>query len=192
MGHYVYVRNKKTKPGQPGHWDQKKRTEAVTTYLATGNLSLTANIINVPRITLATWKRQDWWKDLITSIRSEGAMELSSKLDKIVTKSLEAVNDRIENGEYHYDQKRGKLTRVPVKLKDLHRVATDLIDKQQIIQDREDRPVATETSLEDRLLKVAETFARNLGKEPPMKEVKEIVEGEYEDLSEHYQQELTR
>ena len=179
---WVYVKRKKTKPGEVGHWDQKKRTEAVTTFLATGNAALTGSLINVPVATVRSWQKQDWWKDVVAQIRSDGALELNAKLTKIVDKSIEAVNDRIENGDFLYDQKRGQLTRVPVKLKDLHRVATELIDKQQIIQDRENRPSTTEASLEDRLVKIAETFVRNIGKEPRMKEVGEIIEGDYVNL----------
>lgn len=179
---YVYVRLKKTKPNQPGLWDQKKKIETVTTFLATGNASITSGIVNVPYATVLNWKRQDWWKDVVAQIRSDGALELNARLAKIVDKSISAINDRIDNGEYIYDQKRGQIERVPVKLRDLHRVTTDLIDKQQILQDRENRTLTTETSLEDRLVKIAETFVRNIGKEPRMKEVNEVIEGEYTDI----------
>ncbi len=180
---WVYVKRKKTKPNEPGHWDQKKRLEAVTTFLATGNASLTSAMVNVPFATICNWKKQDWWKDQVALIRSEGALELNARLAKVVDKSIDSINDRIENGDYVFDQKRGQVTRVPVKLRDLHRVATDLIDKRQILEDRENRPVTTEASLEDRLVKIAETFVRNIGKER-LTPVGEIIEGEFTDLPE--------
>lgn len=148
--------------------------EAVTMFLATGNMSLTAASLNIPLITLKSWKKKDWWIDALAELKSENNLKLNSRLSDIVKKSIEAVDDRIENGDYVYDEKHGKIIRIPAKLKDLHRVSMDMIAKQQVIQDREDRPVLTEQSLEERLLKVAEALT---GVKKPKKI--EIVEGDF-------------
>lgn len=198
MGHYVYVRNKKTKPSttgvNDGIWPEKKRIEAITTYLATGNMSLTSKIINVPRDTLNKWKASPWWQEHLENLKDEDTIQLDKKLAKVVDKSLEAVNDRIENGDYQYDSKTGKLIRVPARLRDLHLVSKDMIDRRTIIQklNTQKQEVRTHVSTEDRLLKLAETFAQlALGQKPKEeKEVTTVYEGDYDNLPEEYKDAL--
>mgnify|MGYP003342170342 FL=1 len=79
----VYIRKKKTKAHQPGWWDDKKKLEAVTTYLASGTLALTSAVTNVPVETLRAWKRTDWWKKYTEEIQYEDNIQLDSKLEKI-------------------------------------------------------------------------------------------------------------
>lgn len=190
MGHYVYVRNKKTKPQEPGWWPEKKKVEAVTTYLSTGNLSLTAGMINVPIDTIRKWKAQVWWKECVEKVYEEDNLQLSSKLQKTLEKSLDAVNDRIENGEYMFNIKTGKLNRIPAKLRDLHKVSADLIDRQAIL--KKQRPVEQPTaeSTDGRLLKLAEAFAELALKQKPREEkvVNEVYEGDFHSLPENYQE----
>lgn len=192
MGRLVYVRNKKTKPSPDGRrdgtWSDKKRLEAVTTFLATGNLSLTSRIINVPRDTVKIWTKQSWWKERINELKDEETIQLDKKLAKIVEKSLDAVNDRIENGDYQYDSKTGKLVRVPARLRDIHNVSKDLIDRRTIIQkiNNQKQEQQVQTTNEDRLLKLAETFATlALGKKAQEeKVVNQVYDGDYENLPE--------
>jgi hypothetical protein len=193
VGHYVYVRTKKTKPGEPGHWSDKKKIEAVTTFLATGNLVLTGKMLNVPEETLRKWKASDWWAELTDKVQEEDNLQLSAKLNKTLEKSIEAVNDRIENGEYMYDPRTGKLRRVPARLRDLHKVSTDLIDKRMLL--KKARPVerVSVENVEGRLLKLAETFATlALGKTPQEKVVNEVIEGEYEHLPPEYKEAMEK
>jgi hypothetical protein len=95
---------------------------------------------------------------MVQEIQSDEDTELSTRLQKIVNKSLDAVVDRLENGEYVYNNRTGNITRVPANLKDVHRVAVDLHDKRTLLRNRQ---VAKrdEGSEGDRLLKLAEQFA---------------------------------
>lgn len=184
-GRWVYVRKNKNKPNEPGHWKDKKKLEVVTTYLGCGNVEATAKLCNVPSVTIHNWKRQDWWKELIDNVQSEENMETSSKLSKIVAKSIDRINDILDKGEYKLDTKTGKIIRIPPSLRDVHRVTTDLIDKQAILKKTQIAIENKEVSREDRLLKLAETFAQfALGKTPKEEVVisNEIIEGEYENI----------
>lgn len=176
---WIYVKKKKTLPGQPGTWNDQKKLEAVTTYLATGNLELTSKMINVPRKTLEVWKKNEWWNETVSQIQSEGALKLSSRLEKVVTKSLESINDILTNGDYVYDSKRGKVVRIPPKLRDLHRVSSDLIDKQMVLSKKANVHTVSEEGVEGRLLKLAEQFAKFVQKKDVERVVNEVVEGEY-------------
>lgn len=158
-------------------WPEKKRIEAVTTYLALGKLPFVTQVTGIPHETLRVWKKQDWWKDLESQIRTEENQELDTKLTKIVDKSLSVVVDRLENGEFFMD-KTGKVHRVPVKLKDAIKVSSDLLDKRSLIRKEPARQLAEkQESINERLLGLAEQFAAiALGKDP--RKTEKVIEGE--------------
>lgn len=176
MGYRVYVRNKKTKPNQPGWWPDSKKIEVVTTYLSTGSVGITESLTNVPRATINTWRRQPWWKEQVEEIQNQEYVELDKKLTKVMEKALDAVADRLENGEYIYDDKTGKIKRVPAKLRDTHRVLSDMIDKKKLIQ-KTNKPEKREEVTMDHLVKLAEAFASFTGKKIPEKDIS-VIEGE--------------
>jgi len=167
----VYIRKKKTKPNEPGWWNDKKKLEAVTTYLAAGTLELTSAIVNIPVATLRAWKRTDWWKNYLEELQYEDNIKLDAKLEKIMNKSLDAVLDRVEHGDVMYDPRTGKQMRIPAKLRDVQKVSNDLIDKRQLLrkvnvkQERETAPQVTA----DHLVQLAQAFAQfaSGNKEPP-------------------------
>lgn len=140
------------------HWDDKKKVEVVTTWLAVGKLSLTEAVTGVPKATIVNWKREPWWPDLVQEIQNESDQELDTKLQKIVDKSLDVVLDRIEHGDFVLNSKTGEVSRIPTKLKDVHRVSVDLIDKRDLIRNRE-RVKVEVLVVDDYLKKLALQFA---------------------------------
>lgn len=176
MGYHVYVKNKKTKPHQPGWWPESKRIEVITTFLSTGSVGLTESLTGVPRNTITTWQRQPWWQEHVTEIQNQEHIELDKKLVKVMDKALDAVVDRLENGEYIYDNKTGKIKRVPAKLRDTNKVLTDMIDKRDLIR-KTSKPDKREELTVDHLVKLAEAFASFSGKKLPEKDVS-VIDGE--------------
>lgn len=150
-------------------WDDKKKTEVVVCYLALGKLPMVEAVTGVPRATIQQWKTQPWWLELVSNIQEENTQELDTKLSKIIDKSLDGVNERIENGEFILDSKSGTVKRIPVKLKDVLRVASDLLDKRDLIRGRPASRQKDEVQTEV-LRKLAHTFAQwvqvNLKPEP--------------------------
>lgn len=136
MGKLVYVKENKTKAHQPGHWKESKKIEAVTTYLSTGNLTETARILAVPIRTLESWKISDWWKEMVARIQADEDQQLDAKTSKAINKALDGLMDRIEHGEYVYDQKTGQLKRAPAKLRDLNTAFNHLLDKRQLLRNK--------------------------------------------------------
>ena len=185
-GRMVWIRGNKVKPsetgGNDGWWPEKKKLEVVKTFLTTGNLALSAKMNNVPDATVRKWKSSEWWRETVESLQQEDNIQLSKKLSDIIAKSLEAVNDRLDNGEFMYDPKTSQLKRVPVKLRDIHKVSTDLMDRKAILQKTQVTHKANDEKSDDRLLKLAEAFAQfALGnKAPEEKIVKEYYEGEFD------------
>lgn len=171
MGNWVYVRNNKTKAHQPGIWNKNKHTEAVMTWLATGNLVQTAAITKVPLATIKHWRRQPWWKEAVEAFYDDDKQELDAKYQKIVRKALTVMDDRLTNGNFQLDQKTGRILRVPVSLADSHRVMKDLVDQQQVLRkDKKEEQQQVQTTINDTLQKLAKQFS-DMAKGNVMKDV---------------------
>lgn len=182
VGRAVWIRDKKTKAGQPGFWPQKKRIEVVTTFKTCGNVPMTAGMTGVPIDTINTWKKQPWWKEMLDELTYEDNTKLDSKLEKVMDKALDQVMDRLENGEFMYDPRTGKVTRIPAKLRDVQKVVTDSIDKRSLLK-RKNGPQESEKTINaDHLIQLAKAFAEfSTGKKsteiPPS-----LYEGEYAEI----------
>lgn len=159
MGTWVYKRDWKKKPGDPGMWPQSKKTEAVLTWMTTGNLTQTAQLIGVGLPTVKSWRKQPWWIEAVEGFHDDDKTELDAKYQKIIRKALSVVEDRLDNGNFQMDQKTGVIVRVPVSMSDTHRVVKDLVDQQQLLRkDKRQETVAQET-VNDKLVKLATQFA---------------------------------
>lgn len=186
MGYRVYVKNKKTKPHQPGWWDDKKKIEVVTTFLTTGDGKLTATICNIPYETLRTWKKTDWWKRYVEELRYEENAQLDTKLQKVMDKALDQVMDRLENGEFMYDPRTGQVKRVPAKLRDTGKILNDVIDKRQLLQkaEKKEQQKEQQTITADHLVALAKAFA-DMAKGKDNKKEYSVVEGDYEEITDN-------
>lgn len=178
MGRYVYQRTKKVLGG-PGWWPERKRIEAVTAVMTLGNAPQAAAAIGVPVETIRTWKQMPWWKEMEQQIRDDDNQELDTKFSKIIKKTLDVIEDRLENGNFQYDPKTGKMKRIPVNIRDTHRVMSDLVDKRKVIRNEPTTTESTEGTAA-RLAKLAVQFSEfALGrKDQEMKQVGEIYEGD--------------
>lgn len=165
----------RSKTNPLGNWSDAKKIETVTTYLALGKAPMVEAVTGVPRQTIRIWKMQPWWKELEEEIRREETLELDSRLGKIVNKSLDVVMDRLENGDYVFNSKTGKVARVPVKMRDATTATNTLLDKRQLLRKNPIEKAQHQQQFEDRLLKLAEQFAEfAIGKKPKEK----VIEGE--------------
>lgn len=174
MGKYVYVRERKV-PGGPGHWPESKKIEAVTAVMSLGSVPLAAAMIKVPTHTINTWKTKPWWKELVNKLQDEDNQELDTKFTRIIKKTLDVIDDRIENGNFQFDPKTGRVLRIPVNLRDTHRVMADLVDKRRVIRKEPTVQEENKNNVNERLLSLAEQFAKfALGK--PSGDMK-VVEG---------------
>jgi Glu-tRNA(Gln) amidotransferase subunit E-like FAD-binding protein len=139
------------------HWSDRQKIEAVTTYLMLGSIPLVAATLKIPEETLWRWKRTDWWHETITEVKSEESLVLSTKIKKIVDKSWEVVADRMENGDFVYNQKTGELIRKPVSMRDASKVAIDSSNLREKLNMTGNFTVANE-QIEEKLGKLAKAF----------------------------------
>jgi hypothetical protein len=174
----VYIRSKKTLPHEKGHWSEKKQLEVVTAYLALVSVSEVARVCNVPVGTIQNWKTKDWWKTLVNDIQSGEGQRSDNKMSKTIDKALDLIMERMDTGDYQYDQKTGRLVKVPLKARDLERVASGLFDKRQLIRKQPTNIKSSDLGQAERLLALAEQFAVMAGKKVEEKVVNEFIEGD--------------
>ena len=152
------MKSKKKLPG-PGWWGPDKKIEVVTTYLTLGNAPMVEAVTGVPRGTIRQWKMMEWWKELESQIRNEEDAELDVKLSKVINKSLDAVLDRVDNGDFIFDSKTSKFHRKPVHMRDALKAVTEVYDKRQLLRGKPTSRVEKQT-IQDNLAKLAAEFIK--------------------------------
>ena len=140
-------------------WGSDQKLQACACYVMLGNIREVALATDIPFATLMLWKQQDWWKELILQIRDEDVQKLDSNLQRIVTKSLKVVEDRLDKGDFQYDPKTGKVMRIPIKANIALRVTTELLTKQEKLR-LDPIKMEVEKTIDARLAKLAEEFSR--------------------------------
>jgi hypothetical protein len=171
----ITLRNAKAKHTRHKSWPIEKKIEVVSQFLVLGNMKMVAATTGVSHDLIRQWKTQSWWSELEAEIRQTQNIEMDTKLSKIVDKSLDAVLDRVENGDYFYDQKEKKIKRKPVALRDVARVSVDMISKRELIRgNATERKETTQISVNEQLKLLAQEFAKwTSGKKPEVIELNE-------------------
>jgi hypothetical protein len=168
------VTKKQALIGQTNHrYSDAQKLDAIKLYLMSGNMSAVAVATKIPLITLQTWKKTQWWMTMVNELRNEGNIVLSERMRKVVEKSWGVVEDRLENGDWIYDQKSGKLVRKPVSLKDASKVAIDAAKLRNDLEAQEQFTVSTE-QIGSKLDELAKQFALMVNGKKPSKEAEDI------------------
>lgn len=116
------------------YWPDEAKEMAVAHYALTGSLSRVSDITSVPLRTLKNWRTEQWWQDMLDRVRIEGDEELDAKFTGIIDKAMEQINDRLQNGDFIYDTKKGELVRKPIGTRDAATVTSLMIDKRQLLR----------------------------------------------------------
>lgn len=140
-------------------YSDEEKMEAVKMWLMTGNMPVTAAALNLPLPTLKVWRYSKWWEEIVQELKTENNIQLSNRLKKIVDKSLEVVQDRLENGDFFYDQKLGELVRRPVAMRDALNAASGLLERQTNLEKKPENEKAQQ-QVQDRLASLADAFAQ--------------------------------
>lgn len=144
---------------------------------------MTSTMLKIPVPTLKMWRQSEWWKDVENDLRSQEDLQLSARLKKIVNRSYDVIEDRMENGDFVYDQKTGQMKRKPVNMRDAHRVALDLQQVSTELLDRhlEEKSISVDT-IDKKLKDLADSFAKIAGtvREKPNADVTDVIFGTIE------------
>lgn len=157
----ISQRNLKVKHIRHKTWPLEKRIEVVSQFLVLGNMKLVSATTGVGYDLIRAWKTQPWWAELEAEIRQTQNIEMDTKLSKIVDKSLDSVLDRVENGDFFYDQKTGQIKRKPANLRDVARVSVDILSKRELLRgNATERKETTQLAITEQLKMLAAEFAK--------------------------------
>jgi hypothetical protein len=159
---YAPVRKDRRSPSDARKsYTDAQKIEAVTTFLMLGSLKMVSTMLKININTLKVWKKSEWWRDVEADLRTQEDLQLSKRMQGIINRTLDVVEDRLENGDFIYDQKTGELRRKPVLLKDAHKVGMDIADRRDVLINRHisNESVSTD-KVEDTLKKLADEFAK--------------------------------
>jgi DNA polymerase III alpha subunit (gram-positive type) len=181
-GSWRYVKApRRSEPGVPGLWSDKKKNEAIAVFLATGSATMTSEQTNVPIHTINKWKVSPWWKEKVLELQKDDYDRLDTKLGKAIDKALDEVMDRLDKGEYMFDVRTGKVKRIPAKLRDINTSFTQLLDKRQLIRKQPTKIVEQQSSA-TQLQNLAEQFTKfvtgKLNEDRVVDLVKDCIEGD--------------
>jgi len=141
------------------NWTMNQKLQLVSTYLMLGNMNEAAMVTGVPIETCKSWKTADWFKEACLQLQAEDTQQLDANLRRIIDKSLKAVEDRIDMGDAQYDQKTGKIKRIPIKAHVALKISSELLTKREKAKEA---PVKEELekTIDERLLRLSEEFAK--------------------------------
>lgn len=150
-------------PHTPRHkYPVEKRIEVVTKCLALGNIKLVAELTGVSYGLIRCWRLEPWWKDLEQEILASRRAATDNKLAKIIDRSLEIVQDRLQNGEWAYDKKTGTAFRKEVSLLTANKVANEMLVRQEALAKQAENQTQTQVaeSVASQIAHLANEFAK--------------------------------
>ena len=159
------------------HWGDTQKLETVEAYIMLGgNAKQTSVALGVPHATIQRWRKTEWWRDAYEEVKQQDNIVLSLRLQKIVARSLDLVEDRLEKGDIFYDQKLGQIIRKEVSLRDAHQVFKDSFMVKEAIEKPASLLLDNE-SVADKLSILAAQFATLAAstKAKPAIEVTDVV-----------------
>lgn len=150
------------KDSQSDRYSTAQKQKAVVLYRMLGSFALIEEMTGIHHETLRRWKGSDWWKELEADIISQSKAELTGNLKKIVNKAFVQLEDRLENGDYIFDQKTGEMRRKPVGAHTVNQILQTGLDKQFLMDklQRDQKVLETQDSIDLRLKRLGEEFQR--------------------------------
>ena len=145
--------------GKRDHYTEKEKINACCVFAVSGNSRRTAEITKIPEATLRAWKQTIWWQEITVRIYEEQDEGLSSKLTSLVDNAVDAINDRLKDGDYLYNPKLDKLIRKPISARDLAAVTVMAVDKRQLLRGEPTSRVE-KVSVDERMKDLAMQFKK--------------------------------
>lgn len=149
------------------HWGDTQKLEAVKCWLLTGNLMSVAAALGIPYVTLKHWRYSKWWAQAVMDLKSENNMKLTARLREIAGKSLDLMQDRLNEGDWIINSKTGKLVRKPVGARDLNVITNTMLSNVDKLEGAPEREADNKKAL-DQLTILAQKFEEFAKKKKPV------------------------
>jgi hypothetical protein len=146
-----------TLPATAHSWD--KRLEVVSRFLLLGNLRVVSEQTKIAYETLAEWKKSEWWPELVDQIKRTTKSKRNNSITKIIEQSIDTVQDRLDNGDFVFDQKTGQIIRKPVSARDATYISEAMMRRQDILETQMEHSHSEDTR-EEQLVKLAQEFQK--------------------------------
>ena len=140
-------------------WSDEKRVEVATADAMGLNTTMIQAATGVAAGTIKKWRQEEWYQELIKEIRDQEDRGIDGKLTKLVSKSLEIIGDRLENGDYMWNSKENKFVRKPVYMKEANKVASELIQRRNLLRGKP-TSISSKEQISDKLAALADRFAQ--------------------------------
>jgi hypothetical protein len=116
--------------------DEARREAFVGVYFETGNAVKSAQIVGIHKNTAHEWSKAPWFEKAIKELKRSLDKQMDGRITKILAKSLDALEDRIEKGDMKLLSTKDGIFReqVPVSARDLAVVTGVLFDKRAAIR----------------------------------------------------------
>ena len=135
-----------------------RKLELAKTYIMMGNnMTGACKAVGIAPSVGSSWKKTKVFQDILTNLQQADSIELSPKLKNIVNRSLELVQDRLENGDFFYDPRLGKIVRREISLRDAHAVLKDTVNMQENIE-KASSETQTQMTIQETLQQLAKNF----------------------------------
>jgi hypothetical protein len=105
--------------------------EAVRMYAETGSLAEVSRQLGIAIYQLQKLQRTEWWQNELAALRREASAMKNAKLTRIHNLTLEALEDRLEHGDYVLHGK--GFIRQKMNGRDLARVAEAVFKQRQLL-----------------------------------------------------------
>lgn len=157
-------------------WD--KRMEVVSRYMLLGNVRVVSEQTGVANGIIYEWKKSDWWPEMVEQLRRQAKSKTNNSLTKVIENSLEIVQERLENGDFIFNNKTGEVMRKPVGIKEAGIIANNLIQRQVQIEQLMEKTNEGGESVKETLELLAKEFQKLNKKKQEVVDVEIVSMGE--------------
>ncbi len=156
------AKTKKLMANRPNRHSDETKYKTVALYCQVGSLKAVGITLGIPYQTLKDWHATDWWKSIEDDIASQKKTKLSGQIEKVRDKAVNVVEDRLDNGDFFYDQKNGELIRRPVNADTAARILNSTLTTSVRLEElkQNERRIETQEKTQDRLEKLKNEFMR--------------------------------
>lgn len=143
------------------------------TMIASGTKTTTAcKACGIPEQTYYSWYKQPWLHEVISTLKEQMDTQLDNSLTGTTHRALDALNDRITNGDTVVNPRTGEAYKKPMSGRDVGIAFSTVFDKRQLLRGKA-TSVSESVKTEEALDKIAKRFQDMA-----------VIEGEFEFVEE--------
>lgn len=151
-----------------------KRMEVVARFMLLGNMRLVSEQMNISYNTLMAWKNSDWWPEMVDQLKRQKQSKTNENITRLIEQSLEVMQDRLDHGDFVFDQKTGQVVRKPVNVRDATQIATNLLQRQQVQEEFEQKLSSKSATVQETLAMIAQELKKHKQNTGPIEDARII------------------